>query len=162
MHPVARRTGISTQELNGELLVYDRDSDIAHCLSAVAADVWTACDGNTAPEDMVDASRSLSDVQAALAQLDELNLLQSGTLSRRQVVARAAGLAAAPLVLSVVAPTAAQAVTGGGAGTTVVGQACGKAGDPPCGNTAGGQPTQCCTKGPDNNTCQLTTTAGCV
>ena len=49
--PKARSEGIITRELDGELLVYDRTRDRAHCLNKTAAAIWKLCDGATnAPE----------------------------------------------------------------------------------------------------------------
>jgi hypothetical protein len=45
--PKARRSELITAELEGELLVYDRSSDKAHCLNETAAFVWARCDGRT-------------------------------------------------------------------------------------------------------------------
>ena len=45
--PKARRSELITEELEGELLVYDRSSDKAHCLNDTAAFVWARCDGQT-------------------------------------------------------------------------------------------------------------------
>ena len=43
--PLARRDGIITKEVEGELLVYDVTRDKAHCLNETAAAVWHLCDG---------------------------------------------------------------------------------------------------------------------
>ena len=45
--PKARRDGIITKEVDGELLVYDIAKDKAHCLNETAAAVWQLCDGQT-------------------------------------------------------------------------------------------------------------------
>ena len=45
--PKARREAIITKEVDGELLVYDRERDRAHCLNETAAAIWRLCDGRT-------------------------------------------------------------------------------------------------------------------
>lgn len=42
--PRARRNHLVTKELGGEMLVYDRTNDEAHCLNTTAARVWAHCD----------------------------------------------------------------------------------------------------------------------
>jgi hypothetical protein len=43
--PEARREGILSEELDGELLLYDVSTNVAHALAPVAATVWRSCDG---------------------------------------------------------------------------------------------------------------------
>ncbi|MCV4613842.1 PqqD family protein, partial [Escherichia coli] len=43
--PKARTGGLVTQDFDKELLVYDLQTDRAHCLNETAAAVWRACDG---------------------------------------------------------------------------------------------------------------------
>ena len=123
--PQARDQGLVIEELGDELLVYDRERDVAHCLGSVAAQVWRSCDGE---RDIAQIGRLVSTppderdalVDDALAELQEKGLLVASSvaanggakgLSRRQAVGRMAGaLVAAPLIVSVVAPTA-QAAT---------------------------------------------------
>ena len=45
--PLARKSELVTREVAGELLIYDRTSDEAHCLNPTAALVWANCDGQT-------------------------------------------------------------------------------------------------------------------
>jgi hypothetical protein len=45
--PKARRDGLITKEVDGELLIYDRTRDKAHCLNGSAAAIWKLCDGQT-------------------------------------------------------------------------------------------------------------------
>jgi hypothetical protein len=127
--PSARREGLIVESLGDELLVYDGERNRAHSLNGVAAAVWEACDGmNSARELAEAASAKLGEpvseeaVWRALSQLDERRLL-AGELprrmsgpeySRRQAVRRmsvigASAAFAAPLVKSIVVPTAAQA-----------------------------------------------------
>jgi hypothetical protein len=126
--PKARRNQLVRKELGREMLVYDRNSDEAHCLNATAARVWAHCDGRTTVAEM---ARLLEDemktpvadeiVWFALEQLRKSHLLQGSwstpeqveQMSRR-VMVRRLGIAAAvtvPLVTSIIAPTAVAAAT---------------------------------------------------
>jgi len=120
--PKARRQGIITKEVDGELLIYDLDRDKAHCLNLTAALVWKNSDGLRSIRELarvvsgkMDASIDEAVIQLALKQLDRDHLLQTSNtaiplptdLSRRAVVRRL-GVAAVllPLITSISAPTA--------------------------------------------------------
>jgi hypothetical protein len=127
--PQARRSGLIIQEVDSEILIYDQQTNKAHCLNQTAAKVWNYCDGETK---LVDACNALSrDLETpvdekfvwyAVDQFSKDNLLEKGIelpafvipgMTRRQMV-RTLGLAAVvavPLVTSIVAPTPAQAAT---------------------------------------------------
>jgi hypothetical protein len=45
--PTARTSGLVVQDVPNEVLVYDLESNKAHCLNQTAAMVWRACDGKT-------------------------------------------------------------------------------------------------------------------
>ena len=136
--PEARKEGLVVQELSGEVLVYDRERNKAHCLNSTAARVWEYCDGNRsvaqiarAIEAEINARVDEDVIWLGVEQLSKTHLLQEvakipehkSGLSRREVMKRI-GLAAAvalPVVTSIMAPTAAQAancVTSGGACTS--------------------------------------------
>jgi hypothetical protein len=136
--PEARRHGLVVQELSGEVLVYDRERDKAHCLNSTAALVWQYCDGKTpvsqiarAIEAEINAPVDEDIIWLGVEQLSKTHLLSERAtlpthktgLSRREVMKRI-GLAAAvalPVVTSILAPTAAQAANclpSGGACTT--------------------------------------------
>lgn len=117
--PIARKDGLVIQEVPGELLVYDLDSDKAHCLNETAAIVWNACDGNTSVSDIAaivaatskgDASDDL--VWLAIDQLNENNLLAEELTprfageSRRDVLKKIGigAMIALPIVASLAAP----------------------------------------------------------
>lgn len=128
--PKARSEGIITKELNGELLLYDRVRDKAHCLNQTAAAIWKLCDGSTGvPELAGSVSKSLGIpvgeivIQLALKQLSANRLLVEGyevsslpvDSSRRNLVCRlGVGVALLPLITSLSAPTALAAVSCGG------------------------------------------------
>jgi hypothetical protein len=124
--PAARRNGLVVRELAEDILVYDTETDKAHCLNRTAALVWDFCDGQTTVEGIVAQLTAKSEmvvnentVSLAVDQLSDINLLTakidtgSNGLSRRQMM-RAIGvgaLVAVPVITSIVAPTAAQAST---------------------------------------------------
>jgi len=127
--PQARRSGLIIQEVDSEILIYDQDTNKAHCLNQTAAKVWKYCDGETT---LADACKALSSdlespveeklVWYAVDQFSKDNLLEKeieppafiiAGMNRRQMV-RTLGLAAVvavPLVTSIVAPTPVQAAT---------------------------------------------------
>ena len=123
-NPTARQTGLVIQEMPDEVLVYDLDSNKAHCLNQSAAFVWKSCDGNNSVADIVrefekNTGGSVSEdfVWLAIDQLNENGLLQNNVAprfkgqSRRQVL-KTIGLAsmvALPVIASLVAPRSAMA-----------------------------------------------------
>jgi len=118
-NPVARQNGLVVQEMPDEVLVYDLDSNKAHCLNQSAALVWKSCDGNNSVADIVREFESNGDgkvtedfVWLAIDQLNENGLLATDVAprfkgqSRRQVL-KTIGLAsmvALPVIASLVAP----------------------------------------------------------
>ncbi|SRR6266567_4739105 len=145
-----RRHRLVVREFADELLVYDKERHEAHCLNRTAGLIWKYCDGRTS---VAEISRRLAlalrneeaaiDEQVvwyALKQLKRDHLLQDkleirkmpGSINygvnRRQAI-RALGITAVvalPLVMSMVAPTPAQAVSclGPGASCTASAQCC--------------------------------------
>jgi uncharacterized membrane protein YgcG len=132
--PKARSQGLTVQEFNTELLVYDETAARAHCLNSTAALVWRCCDGNTTVAAMAarlgaDAGASVDEdiVFFALSELGDRDLLERpvrvlgrGALSRRQVLVRLGATAGIllPMITSLVAPTSAAAQSGGSSGTS--------------------------------------------
>lgn len=126
--PRARAEGVVVRELPDEVLVYDLDTHRAVCLNSTAARVWRLCDGRRTTADIRKALEKSSGgpvpeelVWLALEQLGRDQLLDArpprpaelAGLSRRELIKRV-GLAAAvalPAVVSVVAPTPAQAAS---------------------------------------------------
>ena len=117
--PIARKDGIVVQEVPGELLVYDLDTDEAHCLNETAAIVWNACDGKTSVSDIAAAIAATSKGSAtddlvwlALDQLNERNLLEEEIApkfvgeSRRDVLKKIGlgTMVALPIIASLAAP----------------------------------------------------------
>jgi DNA-binding MarR family transcriptional regulator len=156
--PLARSQGLVVEELGEELLVYDLETDRAHSLYPEAAQVWRSCDGGTSVESL--AARLELDAETVGRALDELeacDLLESaappaGGSTRRELTVRAvkagALVAAAPLIVSVTAPSPASAVTPGqcaGFSSTTCGQGgpsvgCKGAGCCCCNGSFAGQP----------------------
>jgi hypothetical protein len=111
------------EELGDELLVYDRITNQAHCLTAVAARVWQACDGEGTTAGFA-AKLDLpgESVMHALAELEAKGLLQDtphvhvgGGMTRREVALKTAKVGAAaaavPLIWSVAGPIPEAAAT---------------------------------------------------
>jgi hypothetical protein len=129
LRPCARTDGLLTEEIDGELLVYDEEQDVACRLNASAAIVWRGCNGERTIADLVEILSEelgeLADEDLVMVALDELvehGLLLSGyeqrdasaaRLSRRRFFQRVgiAGAAAmaVPIVYSMAAPTPAAA-----------------------------------------------------
>jgi coenzyme PQQ synthesis protein D (PqqD) len=132
----ARTEGLIVRELETEVLVYDLECHKAHCLNKTAAAVWRHCDGETpAAEIGFRLAKEFGEpvaedvVWLALDQLSGLKLLTAPVvrpdgLSRTQLVRRAGLVAAAvalPTAVSLLAPTAAEAVTCGHTGGACTG-----------------------------------------
>ena len=88
-NPIARNNGLVIQEMPDEVLVYDLDSNKAHCLNETAAFVWKSCDGSNSVADIVrefetNAGGRVSEdfVWLAIDQLHENGLMEAGTESR--------------------------------------------------------------------------------
>lgn len=166
----ARTEDLVVQELGDELLIYDRMSDVAHCLTEAAACVWRTCAGGATFDEITDALVEQAVVEAggageaeaiaerALTELDEKGLLEQpgAGVSRRHALRRIAGIGAgalvAPLVVSATVPTAAEAFASP--------VHCGKAGKA-CLTASCGTSTSnnCC--GPGVNGCPTGTVGGC-
>jgi Coenzyme PQQ synthesis protein D (PqqD) len=126
--PMKRRQGLVVDELQDEVLVYDLDRHKVHCLNRTAALVWRRCHGKTEPAEIARSMRRELDstyhenlVWLALRQLAALHLLEPSVflpprlerVSRREMI-RNLGIAAAvavPVVTSITAPTAVQALS---------------------------------------------------
>jgi hypothetical protein len=113
--PVARKSGLVVQEMPDEVLVYDLNTNKAHCLNQTAAKIWMASDGKTSVSQIaanLGKGGNEDLVWLAIDQLNETNLLESkvaspfGTQSRRDVIKKIglASLVALPVIASLVAP----------------------------------------------------------
>jgi hypothetical protein len=134
--PRSRRDNIVVQEVDGETLIYDLESNKALCLNHTSAIVWQACDGKRTIAEINDLLGKQLKVQTnedivwlALDQLSKAKLVDPrvdlGTkfqnLSRREVIRKIGigSMIALPMVASLVAPTAVHAVTLGAPGSPV-------------------------------------------
>jgi hypothetical protein len=124
--PIARKEGLVIQEMPDEILVFDTETNKAHCLNSTAAFVWQACNGDNSVSDIARlfGNHAKSPVQEdliwlAIDQLNDNNLLAKelkanfNGQSRREVIKRI-GLAAVvglPIVASIITPIAAQGGT---------------------------------------------------
>lgn len=121
--PLARTDQLIIKELDDEVLVYDQRVDQAHCLNKTAALVWKNCDGEKTIGEIGESLSESTDesfVWLALDELEKFSLMtrvpvRPGVLagmSRRQLM-RNAGIAALalPLIVSITAPTPAQAAS---------------------------------------------------
>jgi hypothetical protein len=122
--PRARTQGLLIETVHDETLVYDAERDEVHCLDTRAAAVWHSCDGQTELEQIAArTSLSTADAAAAILALAARHLLEPATgVSRRDMlrtvtIGAAAVAAGAPVIKSIVAPTAAQAASCQGTGS---------------------------------------------
>ena len=124
-NPDARKERLVIQEMPDEVLVYDLETNKAHCLNQTAAFVWKSCDGENSVADIVSqfeqtsGSRVQEDlIWLAIDQLNERNLLEKDLptkfvgQSRRSVLKKIglASMVALPVIASLTAPTAVMAV----------------------------------------------------
>jgi hypothetical protein len=119
------RVGCLTRKFGDELLVYDQQRNVGHCLNATAAAAWKLCDGKKSASELakmmtqqLSAPVNESVVLLAIEELSQARLLvetekPTRRTSRREAI-RAIGIAGAialPLVTSLVAPTPARAAS---------------------------------------------------
>lgn len=130
--PAARTESLLCKDLaSGEIVVFDKLRNSAHCLNPAAAAIWRACDGNrTVPElaSVVAATTGTTVnepvVRASLGELRSLHLLSELTVdiapvedfTRRQAMVRAGAAAAkaavlVPLIATVLAPKSSAAAS---------------------------------------------------
>jgi hypothetical protein len=167
--PVARKEGLVIQEMPEEVLVYDLQTNKAHCLNQTAAFVWKNCDGENSVADIVKqlASETGDDIQndlvwLAIDQLGERDLLEATVPSkfagesRRSVLKKIgfASMVALPVIASLTAPTAvmAAACTGVVNGDNGECSACSNQAPCTCPATGGGTVTGTCA-GNNGSTC---------
>jgi hypothetical protein len=174
--PAARTDGLLVEGVGDETVIYDLQSKQAHCLKPLASFVFTHADGKTSADDLarlagegLGQSVGSAEIQEAIAQLEDCALLDTPLvvhdgLSRRELVRKAgyagAGAAfAAPLISSIVAPTAAMAASGIATGCS----GCTKNSDciskHCCQSNAGKQCSQGCCVG-SNNSCHFCSCVG--
>jgi hypothetical protein len=115
--PKARKDRLIIKELPDETLVYDQETDRAHCLNDTATIVWKNCDGRNSIAEITESLQNHAGAVAdesivwlALEQLEKFKLLEAPSnrfngISRRKVI-RSLGVAAVatPIVASIIVP----------------------------------------------------------
>jgi len=133
--PKARCSDLLTEEIGGELLIFDVLKNRAHCLNRSAAAIWQHCDGSRSIVALaehlfpgLERAEGEQLVRLGVERLRRRRLLEDPAtdpavdLSKRQMIkklaimAAAAGVAA-PMVSSIVAPTPAYSNSCGPRGT---------------------------------------------
>ena len=126
--PNRREEKLVAVDMPDETLIYDLSRHRAYCFNRTAALVWRHCDGTTTAAQMAaiikDELNMPADeelVRFAVDQIEKARLLREpvpwehqGRVSRRELLRKAALVGAAvlvPTVITILAPTAAQAVT---------------------------------------------------
>ncbi len=124
--PKSRETNLLVQNLENETLVYDLRTSQAFCLNKTSGLVWHYCNGKNSVADISNLMsinlQTLVSEEFVLLALHELwtnNLLENreenngyfNHLNRRQMVKRVgtASMIALPVILSIIAPTVANA-----------------------------------------------------
>ena len=111
--PRPRRSGLITQELEGELLFYVEETHQACALNGSARGIWALCDGTRSVDAIATATNLFPDVVlGALRKFSDAGLLENTAdlprphnMSRRRILANVA-LVAIPVVMLVTAPRA--------------------------------------------------------
>ena len=79
-----RKPGAWLRQAENENVIYDPETKAVHILNATATAIWVLCDGETTPEEMVEAICELSglpdevvveDVRRILLQFEEADIL---------------------------------------------------------------------------------------
>jgi len=124
--PKARKENLVVQEFDGEVLIYDLNTNKAFSLNETSSLVWQLCDGDNSVSEISESiSRKLNSpanedlVWLALDQLKKEKLISNGEevvsnfagMSRREVIKKVGlgTMIALPLVSSLVAPTSVSA-----------------------------------------------------
>lgn len=118
--PIARKDGLVVQETPESVLVYDLETNKAHCLNETAAFIWKVCDGQTSIAEITalfadQTGKNVDEnlVWLAIDQLNDNNLLTGSVTSelagqsRREVIKKIGlgAVIALPIVASLTAPT---------------------------------------------------------
>ena len=121
MIPKARSQGVLVHRIGDELVVYDRDREVAHRLDHTATRVWHALDRNRSTRELV-ALLGLDegDIELAVDLLQDADLLEGASppdVSRRDALRRVTAAAAVgAMVISIPAPLSADGKSPGGGG----------------------------------------------
>ena len=187
----ARSGDLIAERVGDELVVYDSSTSQAHCLSPLAAAVFTAADGSRSPQAIASvASAQLGDrfevqhIEMALAELEDRGLVAvpvAAGISRRSFMQRSAAVGGAAfagtLITSVVAPAYGMAASSGVIGNGFSGLSvmvlCGSTyyamkwdvtvgGAPSSGNCGSGAKPGNCSWPPANLNANTTVASGCL
>ena len=125
-HPRAVREGIVVEQLGDGVVIYDSATGQAHALDALSSAVFGALDGERSLGDVAaslgvapGAVAAATDQLAARGLVLEVSALSRRTMLRRTAVLGAAAIGAAPVIETVLIPTAAAHAStspGGGGG----------------------------------------------
>src|SRR4051794_20061389 len=109
--PMPRKAaGVHAREVGDEIVVVAEATKQAHVLRGVTADLWRGLDSRRWP------AVSEAELHVAVSELVRAELVTSGLagLTRRALLARAGGVAAAAPLITIALPTIAMAVSGPG------------------------------------------------
>jgi hypothetical protein len=122
-----KRIKAVTRQFDDELLVYDAERHVAHCLNKTAAMVWLECNGDATVPDIVEGLKSSLQaeseaiVRLAVIKLSKAGLLEKSyaglgkgeLLNRREVLKRmrVVAIVAIPVVTTMLIPTPASAAS---------------------------------------------------
>ncbi len=129
MKPLARTEGLLKQVVGSETLVYNRADATSCCLNPLLSAVWRQCDGTHTVEqiaELVASEMTLPTdveptmiIEQALVELEEHNLMlvafdpaTAHDKKRREILKAAAMIPLFPGIQRILAPTAANAVSG--------------------------------------------------
>lgn len=119
MNPLARKSGIFTENLPEEVILYDKSNNKVHCLNKIASAIWESSDGTRTVDELahivelkLGAPADRTMVLLALEELEKAGLMEAGSLmvphpaltSRRAAVGKIA-LAGSVLIATIVAST---------------------------------------------------------
>src|SRR5437764_15413094 len=111
--PMPRKAAVvHAREVGDEIVVVAEATKQAHVLRGVTAELWRGLDSRRWP------SVSEAGIDAAVSELVRAELVTSG-LTRRALLARAGGVAAAAPLITIALPTIAMAVSGPGTTSSV-------------------------------------------
>lgn len=179
--PTARPSGLLTEKVGNETVIYDLGTKDVHCLNPLAAAVFEHCDGRLTHAQIAELAAeqlgtpiTTDEVDAAVAQLGERGLLDAspvvvqhgGGHTRRQFAQRSAAVAgvaafAAPMISTVAARAA-------GTFGSIIPSGCGGCGQNKdcadnhcCQSVSGKQCNQgCCVQ--HDNSCHISGTGACT
>lgn len=124
IRPLSRKSNLVTREVGKEILIYDLETNKAHCLTETAAFIWKNCDGKNSIAELrklveKEFKTSVNEdfVWLAIDQLSQENLLQEKVphkgVTRREILKKIgmAAVIALPIVASLTVPDTALAST---------------------------------------------------